>query len=29
LGTSKVEEQASVKIVDNLLAMFAELAEKR
>lgn len=29
LGTNKVEEQASVKIVDNLLEMFAELAEKR
>jgi hypothetical protein len=27
LGTSKVEEQASVKIVDDLLAMFVELAE--
>ncbi len=29
LGTNKVEEQASVKIVDNLLEMFGELAEKR
>ena len=28
LGTNKVEEQASVKIVDSLLEMFAELAEK-
>jgi hypothetical protein len=28
LGTNKVEEQASVKIVDALLEMFAELAEK-
>ena len=27
LGTNKVEEQASVKIVDALLEMFAELAE--
>ena len=27
LGTNKVEEQASVKIVDTLLEMFAELAE--
>jgi hypothetical protein len=27
LGTNKVEEQASVKIVDDLLAMFEELAE--
>jgi neutral ceramidase len=28
LGTNKVEEQASVKIIDALLEMFAELAEK-
>ena len=28
LGTSKVEEQASVKIVDALLEMFAELADQ-
>jgi hypothetical protein len=29
LGTNKVEEQASVKIVDTLLKLFAELAETR